>query len=416
MSTDTDPNQLRRGVGVFGATLLGLGSILGTGVYFGIPELTAHAGTSLILPIVVAGLLAACNALSSAQLAARYPVSGGTYEYGYELLTPAAGFAAGWLFLCAKSASAATAALQVTNYVLDRPAPLPALGIVAVMTVLVISGLRRSTWMNTALVAITIIGLTTFVVAAMQSPTAATVASANTPSGLDTASFLELAALMFVGFTGYGRVATLGEEIRDPRRSIPIAVVTTLVASAVLYVVVAAGVNRFLPNISEGVTLTALVDSAGSPTRLIVSIGAVTAMLGVLLNLLLGLSRVVLAMARRHDLPHVFSRLNASRTTPVPAVLLVAGIVGTLVLLRDARSAWSLSAVTVLVYYSMTNLAALQLPPEHRLYPRWIAVLGLVGCLLLAVYVDRTSCLTGAAVLAAGLIGRAIIHRFRRAE
>ncbi len=416
--------------------LLGLGSILGTGVYFGIPTLTARSGISLILPIITAAALAMCNALSSAQLAARCPVSGGTYEYGYQLLSPWAGFAAGWLFLCAKSASAATAALQVTANLLSSPAHVPACGIVAVMTVLVISGLRRSTWMNTALVGASVIGLVVFFAVAMK-PSAgdsnstgsramtnmllSELSSEDTYNQIplrncDTFSvplFLRMAALMFVGFTGYGRVATLGEEIRNPRRSIPLAVVVTLLVSTVLYVLVAIGVNRIQPEMADHRTLTALTSSAGKTVSRVVAFGAVAAMLGVLLNLLLGLSRVVLAMARRKDLPELFAGLNSRRTTPVYAVMFVATIVTGLVLLQDSRSAWSLSAVTVLVYYSLTNLAALKLPPEHRLYPRWIAVTGLCGCLLLAAHVDQQSWLIAGSVLIAGLAGRAVVRTLR---
>jgi len=142
-----------------------------------------------------------------------------------------------------------------------------------------------------------------------------------------------------------------------------------------------------------------------------VRLGAIAAMSGVLLNLLLGLSRVVLAMARRHDLPEFFVKLNASQTTPVPAVLLVAAIIVALVLMRDPQATWSLSAVTVLIYYSLTNLAALKLPPEHRLYPRWISISGLGGCLLLAAHVNPQSIVFGAGILVVGLVGRVLLRR-----
>ncbi|MCH2200588.1 MAG: APC family permease [Fuerstiella sp.] len=434
MSTQTTQEKLRRTVGVFGATLLGLGSILGAGVYFAIPDMSAYAGTSLIIPIVAAALLATCNALSSAQLAACYPVSGGTYEYGYQLLSPWAGFAAGWLFVCAKSASAATATLQVTANLLNAPAPMAGCGIVAAMTLLVICGLRRSTWMNTVLVGLTITGLLVFTVSAItgpatdgernETPLQSPMSAAPDPvptnetvvdsENLTLRTFLEMAALMFVGFTGYGRIATLGEEIRNPRRNIPFAVLTTLSVSTLLYLLVAFGVNQCSSEATSGATLTSLSSSAGGVVTRIVAVGAVAAMLGVLLNLLLGLSRVVLAMARRSDLPSFLATLNSSRTTPVYAVALVAIIVTGLVLTQTSRTAWSLSAVTVLIYYGLTNLAALKLPPEHRLYPRWIAIIGLCGCLLLAAHVEMKMCLTGGFILLVGLIGRAAAQTFRR--
>src|SRR5690606_39197696 len=194
-------------------------------------------------------------------------------------------------------------------------------------------------------------------------------------------------ALMFVAFTGYGRIATLGEEVIDPRRTIPRAVIAALVTVMVLYLAVAfvglgAGGLEAMTQTSERAAPLEVVARgfAWAMASPIVAIGAITAMIGVLLNLVLGLSRVLLAMGRRRDMPGVFGHLNASGSTPTAAVIAVGVLIAMLVLVGNVRLTWSFSAFTVLVYYSITNLAALRLPASKRLYPPWIAALGLGGC------------------------------------
>lgn len=417
-----NPPVLKRQIGVLHATLLGLGSILGTGVYFGISDIAAVHGPSILWAILAAGFLASCNALSSAQLAAAHPVSGGTYEYGYRWLTPCWGFTAGWMFLCAKSASAAAGALVTADSAIrllgldQRYYAFIAVGSVIMMTLLVLCGLRRSAWTNSLLVAVTVLGLGVFCLAAFSSSKTATTDAA---ASSDTSIFglFQATALMFVAYTGYGRVATLGEEIREPRRNIPRAIISTLVVSVVLYLIVGLAVLKVgriqdhdglhsLPVLGQHLSDEAWMERA-------ISIGAMTAMMGVLLNLVLGLSRVVLSMGRRGDLPRVFSRLNRAQTTPIPAVILVGLIIGSLTLAGNARNAWSLSAMTVLIYYGITNFAACRLGEEDRQYPRWISVAGLVGCLSLATQLDLHSLITGGSLLIGGGVWHAVAVRLR---
>jgi len=237
-----DDQTLRREVGLPGAVLLGLGSILGTGVFVSLGVAAGIAGAAVVPALVVAAFVATCNGLSSAQLAATYPVSGGTYTYGRRCLGPGFGFTAGWMFLCAKSASAATAALGFGGYLLNLFGGAPgllvpiALGAVVLLTVVVLRGIRRSNTVNAVLVCTTLAALATFVVVA-----APRVERARfTPLLCGPRDFLYATALLFVAYTGYGRVATLGEEVHEPRRTIPKAILATLVVSLVVYVAVGA--------------------------------------------------------------------------------------------------------------------------------------------------------------------------------
>jgi APA family basic amino acid/polyamine antiporter len=225
---------------------------------------------------------------------------------------------------------------------------------------------------------------------------------------------------MFVAFTGYGRIATLGEEVRDPARTIPRAIIVTLVVTALLYIAVAAvavGLIGAAP-LGEITRATAApleavaLRSALPDVRWLIAVGAITAMLGVLLNLVLGLSRVALAMARRGDLPGGLAAVSGD--SPRRAVLFVGLGIAALTLIGSVKATWSFSAFTVLVYYAITNLAALRLPPEHRRFPRAVAVAGLVSCLGLAFWVEPRIWLTGGALIAAGLLWQAAISRSRR--
>lgn len=431
--------KLRRQVGLGGAILLGLGSMIGAGVFVSLGLGAGLVGPMVIAAIALAGLLAMCNGLSSAQLATAYPVAGGTYEYAHRVGWPGLGAVAGAMFLVAKSASAATAALGLAGYVLVVVAPgnglnfsgvrgvqhsltVPgALTIIIMLTVMVLEGIRRASMVNAIVVVVTLFGLGLFVLVGVPQielknfdvnqwlPPPAAQAQAFDPHGSKAinsalnkadafpwSSFFFATALMFVAYTGYGRIATLGEEVHEPRRTIPIAIIVTVVVCIAVYTAVAAvavgivGADEFAWMTQEGAPLEMIGRAAGFPRWVAwaVTLAAVTAMLGVILNLILGLSRVALAMGRRGHLPKLFAKIDDAGATPAPAVLLAAAIVAGLACVGSIRAAWSLSAVTVLIYYGITNAAALRLPPESRLYPRIFSWAGLIGCLGLSVFVE----------------------------
>lgn len=425
--TSTVP-QLRREVGLWGAVLLGLGSILGTGVFISMALAIEAVGPSALLAIVVAGAVATLNGLNSAQLAAAYPVSGGTYEYAYRCVGPAWGFAAGWMFLCAKSASAATAALGFSTYLLqllglnDPLIRTNVAGITAIaVTALVATGIRRSNLANAVIVSVTLVSLGAFALfAALQIPQAGlTHVTPFVPEQATLPRWFEACALLFVAYTGYGRVATLGEEMRDPQRNVPRAVILTLIVSSLLYLLVAGtgllavGPTAFAAAARQQEPPLAVTAALFSPAwaTILLSVGAILAMLGVLLNLVLGTSRVALAMGRRGDLPPGVAILNVSQTTPIVAVLLMGAIITGMALLGSIRTTWTFSAFTVLVYYALTNLAAWHLPSDQRMFPRWVAAAGLVGCLGLAFWVPVPIWLTGCGLLAFGFIVRWLLRR-----
>jgi len=406
---------LKRTVGLPGAVLLGLGSILGTGAFVGLGLAVGLSGALTPYALLFAGLLAACNAMSSAQLAAAHPVSGGTYAYGYRFLSPTAGFTAGTCFMLAKSASAAAAGLGLAAYLT------PGIyqnwlgaGLILIITALVALGLRRANIVNTILVGLTLFGLIWLAGAGFIK------GNAETQSTLSTTppDFLESIALLFVAFTGYGRIATLGEEVRRPRQTIPRAIIATIFISTALYfLILLSGLNVLGPDQFSAATKTSQAPLRrtaevlqSSPLILALSIAAATAMAGVALNLLLGLSRVLLAMGRQGDAPKFLAQLN-SKSEPVRAVWIVGISIAIITAFGGLKLVWSFSAFTVLVYYAITNLCALRLAPPDRLYPRLISWAGLIGCGGLAVFIDWRVILIGSTLLAFALTLRAVAKR-----
>ena len=418
-------NSLKRELGVFQAMMLGLGSIIGTGVFISIGIAAEVAGNTVLLAIVCAAILALCNGISSAQLAANHPVSGGTYEYGYRWLGPRLGFTAGWLFMFAKSASAATAALGLAGYftLMNGMAPddalLYALISVLLLALVALTGMKRSSLANTVIVSITLLSLVAFIISGLYYSTSNAKSSTTELLSIFTAepgNMLEAIALMFVAYTGYGRIATLGEEVKRPRRTIPASIMTTLFVSMTLYfliglvAILSVGARQFGSLATTGTApLREIAKVFGNPAVVwAISIGAITAMLGVLLNLILGLSRVLLAMGRRRDVPECFGKVHQKTGVPRVAILGVAVVITLLVLIGDVKMTWSFSAFTVLIYYALTNLCAIRLTENERFYPKWISMAGLFGCLFLAFWIECRVLCAGTSVLVLGQLWQTV--------
>lgn len=391
-----EQRQLKRELTLGGAVVTGLGSIVGTGAFVAIGLAAGMWGDLVIWAIPLAALIAVFNGLSSAFLAGRFPVAGGTYEYAYQTLGPWVGFSAGWLFLMAKTASASTAALGVALY-LGMEGPLMPIVAVFAVTAMVLAGVRRTAWLNMALVALAAGAIVWFAFGQLLS----TNASAFEMPSIVPGDLAAAVAFLFVAYTGYGRIATLGEEVKTPEMTIPKAILITLTIAAFLYMLVELGGRAYggpFWGASGGIV------EAGGP---VVAAGAVAAMVGALLNLILGLSRVWLAMGRRGDMPGTLARLDR-RDEPTTAIVVSAVLVAALTLLGDIGLAWSFSAMTVLLYYGITNLAALVI--DRRRVTAWI---GMVSCLFLSLFVPVGVWLAGAAVLGAGLIWKTAHRRAR---
>jgi APA family basic amino acid/polyamine antiporter len=404
----SDRPGLRRQLRLLDAIGIGLGAIIGAGIFVVTGLAATMAGPSLVVSLLLAAVAATLNALSSAELAARYPQSGGTYEYGYQLLGPWRGFIAGWMFLASKMAAAGVVAMGLGAYantlLPGLNARVLAVGAVIAFTALNYYGVQRTSRVNLAIVAVSIAALLSLVVAGARSFNAANF-QPFAPGGLG--GTLEAAAILFFAYTGYARIATLGEEVHDPRHTIPRAIIITILSSAALYVAVAAvavgvaGADRIA---AHPAPLGVVAMTAGGTTlSRIVAVGAVTAMLGVILSQIIGMSRMVFAMARRDDLPVAFAAVHPRYGVPHRAVLMVGAGAAVIAVTGSLRPIAAAASFAILIYYGIANWAALRLARPDRLYPSMVPLLGLVVCILLAASLERRVIVTGFAVLGTGL-------------
>ncbi|MFJ5837501.1 APC family permease [Streptomyces shenzhenensis] len=399
------PDELERRLGVPDAVLIGLGSMIGAGIFAALAPAAHAAGSGLLLGLAAAAVVAYCNATSSARLAARYPASGGTYVYGRERLGAFWGYLAGWAFVVGKTASCAAMALTVGAYVWPGQAHAIAVAAVVALTAVNYAGVQKSAWLTRVIVAIVLAVLAAVVVASLTSGIADT---ARLSPGAD-ASFggvLQAGGLLFFAFAGYARIATLGEEVRDPARTVPRAIPLALGITLVVYALVAVSVLTVLgPDGLAGAAapLSEAVRAAGADWLApVVRVGAAVAALGSLLALILGVSRTTLAMARDRHLPHVLSAVHPRFKVPHRAELLVGAVVAVLAAVTDVRGAIGFSSFGVLVYYAVAHAAAWTLTPQEGRPARIVPVVGLAGCLILAFALPLDSVIPGAAVLVVG--------------
>ncbi|MGW6464505.1 APC family permease, partial [Streptomyces rubiginosohelvolus] len=228
------PEELRRRLGVVDAVVIGLGAMIGAGIFAALAPAADAAGSGLLLGLALAAVVAYCNATSSARLAARYPTSGGTYVYGRERLGDFWGYLAGWSFVVGKTASCAAMALTVGSYVWPGQAHAVAVAAVVALTIVNYAGVQKSAWVTRVIVAVVLAVLTAVAVATLTSGDADTV---RLDIGSDTTfgGVLQAAGLLFFAFAGYARIATLGEEVRDPSRTIPRAIPIALGITLFVY-------------------------------------------------------------------------------------------------------------------------------------------------------------------------------------
>jgi APA family basic amino acid/polyamine antiporter len=401
------------------AVVIGLGSMIGAGVFAAFGPAARAAGSGLLLGLAVAAVIAYCNATASAQLAAAYPTSGGTYIYGRERLGEWWGFTAGWGFVVGKTASCAAMALTFASYAV--PGPWWAQRAVAVAAVLGLAalnyrGVTRTVLLTRILVACSLLALAVVVIGIAVGGRAAPANLGGWTGG--GYGVLQAAGLLFFAFAGYARVATMGEEVRDPQRTIPRAIPIALFVTVAVYLVVgvaallAAGPQRLA---ASAAPLTTAVQAAGAGgLDPVVRVGAALAALGALLALIAGIGRTSLAMARHRDLPGWLAAVHPRFQVPHHAEIALAVVVSVVVATVDLRGVIGFSSFGVLIYYAVANAAAFTQPPEQRRWPRWLNVLGAAGCVVLVATLPWQSVLAGLAMFAVGLAGRVVVRAVSR--
>jgi APA family basic amino acid/polyamine antiporter len=409
----SDQPALARQLGTTEAVVIGLGAMIGAGVFTVFAPAAAVAGPALLIGLAVAAAVAFCNATASAQLAAQYPASGGTYVYGRERLGEWAGFLAGWGFVIGKTASCAAMALSFAAYAVPPSWQRP-VAVAAVLALAAVNyrGVTRTAGLARGIVVVVLLALVVAVAAGLFGGRAD---PGRLVGGLGMSGVygvLQSAGLLFFAFAGYARVATMAEEVREPQRTIPRAIVLALGTAVVVYAVVAVtallvlGPDRLARSSAPLVDVVA--SGAGDWAVPVVAVGAAAAALGALLALIAGIGRTTLAMARQDDLPGWLAAVHPRFRVPHRAEVVLAVIVSALVVTVDLREAIGFSSFGVLLYYLVANLSAFTQDRGRRRYPRWLQVLGAVGCLVLVATLPWQAVAVGSGVFAVGVAYRVV--------
>ncbi|MEX1178670.1 MAG: amino acid permease [Nitriliruptor sp.] len=397
--------ELARRLTTTDAVIIGLGAMIGAGVFAAPGPAAAAAGTWLLAGLAIAALVAYANATSSAQLAALYPESGGTYVYARERLGDYWGFLAGWSFVVGKTASLAAMALTFGAYVAEDLARPFGIGAVVAVAVVNYLGVEKTARVTRVIVALVLAALAIVISAALLGGAASTSnLGGELPGGVW--GVLQSAGLLFFAFAGYARLATLGEEVEDPTVTIPRAIPIALGIVVAIYAVVLVAVLLAVgpATMADSSAPLAAAVGAGSWAALVpvVRVGGAVAAAGVLLSLLAGISRTALAMARRRELPSFLAAVHPRHRTPYRAEVTAALLVCAVVLTADLRGAIGFSSFAVLTYYALANASAWRLTGEERRWPRWLAGLGVVLCVLLAFTLPLVAVIGGLILLATG--------------
>ena len=418
---------MQRRLGLGDATVVGVSAMVGAGAFTVLAPAAAAAGSGggLLLALAVVAVVAWCNASSSARLAAVHPAAGGTYVYGRRELGAWWGYAAGWCFVVGKTASCAAMATAFAVYAVPTDAPEPVRrGVAAVvvlgLTLVTVRGVTRTARAARVILAVALLGLLVAAGVGLVADGAGRLSSQLSLGGSDALGVAQAAGLLFFAFAGYARVATLGEEVRDPARTIPRAITIAFVVVLGLYVLLALGLLHGLgADRLAGSTapLRELVDLRGPSWAVpLVVVGAGAAALGALLALLGGIGRTTLAMARDGELPRPLAALHATYDVPHRAQLLVGAVVVVLVLSVDLRTAVGFSSFGVLLYYLVANVAAVAVARRTGGRGAVVGSAGAVGCVVLAALLPVASVVAGAGVVALGLAVRVVRLRVATSE
>jgi len=401
--------RLKREIGLFGATALGIGAIIGSGIFIVTGIVAGIAGPAMVISILLAGIISLFSAVSVAELGRCMPVEGGTYAFARNLISPYAGFIAGWIWIFSNIFVGAAVSLGFAQYFVTFYPMLPvkpvAVVICLVFLVVNIAGLKESAFINNLLVTVKVLILLFFIAVGLMFFHPANLVP-FAPAG--SPGILTGAALIFFAYTGFARVTIMAEEVHDPETTVPRSIYLALGISTVIYIavsIVAVGLTGPARLAGSGSPLSAAISATGSPGAVaVISLGAMIATASVLLTTILGISRIVFAMGRTGDLPRTFSTLHPRFRTPSRAIAITGAFTIAALLLTDLVLVVSVSTFAMLVYYGIANIAALKLPAARKRYPAMVYLIGAASCAALLVFLSPFSIAIGFAGLGIGTL------------
>jgi len=414
-----EPAGLKREIGLFGATALGIGAIIGSGIFVVTGIVAGIAGPAMIISVLIAGIIALFSALSVAELSVFLPEEGGTYAYAQKLISPFAGFIAGWIWIFSNIFVGAAVSLGFAHYFVTLFPAIPVKGIAVIICLIFIIinyiGLKESTLLNNLLVTLKVLILLFFIAFGLGFFNGSNMIP-FAPAGIS--GILSGAALIFFAYTGFARVTIMAEEVKDPVKTIPRSIFLALAISTVLYIlvsVIAVGLAGASGLSQSGSPLASAIGITGSSTAvLLISSGAMIATASVLLTTIMGISRIMFAMARTGDLPAFLKRIHPHFSTPHYAIWISGACMIAAILLADLTLVVSISTFAMLIFYLIANIAAFRIPSKYRRYPALVPVIGAVSCLGLIGFLTVNSWIIGIIGLALGIVWYFIQHRITR--
>jgi APA family basic amino acid/polyamine antiporter len=415
--TQPEPAGLKREIGLFGATALGIGAIIGSGIFIVTGIVAGMAGPAMIISVLVAGVIALFSALSVAELSAYLPEEGGTYAYARKLISPFAGFIAGWIWIFSNIFVGAAVSLGFAHYFAILFPALPVKGIAVIICLIFILinyiGLKESTILNNILVTFKVLILLFFIAFGLGFFSTTNLIP-FAPSGIS--GILSGAALIFFAYTGFARVTLMAEEVKNPRITIPRSIYLALAISTVLYIVVsiiAVGLVGTSALSQSGSPLADAIRITGSyPAVLLISLGAMIATASVLLTTIMGISRIVFAMSRKGDLPAFLNRIHPHFNTPHYAIWISGACMIAAILLADLTLVVAVGTFAMLVFYLIADIAAFRIPSDYQQYPHIVPVIGAVSCIALIGFLTTNSWIIGCIGLAIGIVYYATKQHF----
>jgi APA family basic amino acid/polyamine antiporter len=404
-----EPAGLKREIGLFGATALGIGAIIGSGIFIVTGIVAGMAGPAMIISVLIAGIIALFSAMSVAELSAYLPEEGGTYAYAQKLISPFVGFIAGWIWVFSNIFVGAAVSLGFAHYFATLFPAIPVKGIAVIICLIFIIinsiGLKESTILNNLLVTFKVLILLFFIAFGLGF-FSTTNLTPFAPSGIS--GILGGAALIFFAYTGFARVTIMAEEVHDPRVTIPRSIYLALAISTVLYIfvsIIAVGLVGAPALSQSGSPLADAIRVTGSsPAVLLISLGAMIATASVLLTTIMGISRILFAMSRKGDLPVFLTHIHPRFNTPHFAIWISGACMIAAILLADLTLVVAVSTFAMLVFYLIADIAAFRIPSDYQQFPRIVPVIGAVSCIALIGFLTINSWIIGCIGMAIGMV------------
>ena len=391
---------LKRVLGLRSAVIINLGAIIGAGIFVIIGIAAGKAGPAIIISIFISAIIAIFTGLSFSEIAQHISKEGGVYEYAKESFAPSAGFIGGTMWTFSNMIAISAVSLSMGSYInslfhLHINLIIYGIPVIILFAVLNMLGIKNSAKTLSILVGVNLVILIIFIVSGLFYFKASDFSN-FAPHGFT--GIMGGSALIFFAFTGFSRITTVGDEVKNPEKNIPKAIIISIIISSALYAVVAVVAIGLIPSsslASASAPLSAAIKVLHNPYLIvIIAIGGITATAGVVLTGILGTSRVLYAMGRDREIPERFGKIDKFGT-PIYSILLSMAISLLFVYFVGFSTIIEASNVSVLIAYAIIDLSAIILwkkvkndNPVHLREQKYFFVIPLLGIITIFITIS----------------------------